>query len=176
MALGVENAPGHAGVVQCPEAIGGQVCACVLLGERSGLPAMHEGSQVTNRAVLVVDDDHDVRQIIAEAIADTGRQVFTAQDGAEALRLLDSPDVPRPCLILLDWSMAPMGGGAFLEQLNGRNDFDQLPILVTSGSPSMGPSSSGFPGVVGTLQKPFDLEDLLAVLDEHCPPPPLVGA
>ena len=135
---------------------------------------MDEGSQPKNRAVLVVEDDHDVRQIIAEAIADTGRQVFTAQDGTEALRLLDSPHVPRPCLILLDWTMAPMGGAAFLEQLEGRNDFDQLPILVTSGSPSVGPGSSAFPGVVGTLQKPFDLEDLLAVLDEHCPPP-LVG-
>ncbi len=136
---------------------------------------MDEGIQPRNRAVLVVEDDQDVRLIIAEAIADTGRQVFTAQDGTEALRLLDSPDVPRPCLILLDWTMAPMGGAAFLEQLKGRNDFDQLPILVTSGSPS-GPSGSVFPGVVGTLQKPFDLQDLLAVLDEHCPSPSSLGA
>ena len=174
MARGVENAPGHAGGASVPEAIIRQAHACVCFGERSGLTAMHEGSELKTQAVLVVEDDHDVRQAIAEAIADTGRQVFTARDGAEALRLLDSPDVPRPCLILLDWAMAPMDGPTFLEQLKGRSDFDQLPILVTSGSPSTEPRSV-VPGVVGTLLKPFDLEELLAVLDEYCPPLPPVG-
>jgi DNA-binding response OmpR family regulator len=126
-------------------------------------------------AVLVIDDDQDLRQAIADVVSDSGRPVFTARDGGDALRLLEDPEIPRPCLVLLDWVMAPMGGAAFLEQLKGRDDFEQLPILIMSANGTFVPSAD-LPGVIGTLHKPFELDELLTILDEHCPPSPPVGS
>ena len=71
-------------------------------------------------AVLVVDDDDDVRAAVADLVEDSGRQAFTARDGGEALRKLDTDSIPRPCLVLLDWIMNPMSGEEFLTQLNTR--------------------------------------------------------
>jgi two-component system response regulator MprA len=123
-------------------------------------------SHTRSRAVLIVDDDADIRDTLVEVVGDEGLPVFTAVDGTEALSLLDGPIIPRPCLILLDWSMAPMGGEAFVAQLRGRADFDQLSILIVSGT-SIAPDAV-HPKVLGTLQKPFELERLLAVLHARC--------
>jgi CheY-like chemotaxis protein len=125
-----------------------------------------EGESLQSQTILVVENDRDVLDTIAEAIRDTGRQVFTAMDGGEALSLLDIPGVPRPCLVLVDWFMESMNGEVFIEHLAGREDFKDLAILVMSASRI--PASALPPGVIGALPKPFALETLLAVLDEHC--------
>lgn len=135
---------------------------------------MQEGSRLVVSAVLVVDDDEDVRQATADVVSESGRLVFSARDEGHALQLLDSSEIPRPCLILLDWLMSPMDGQRFLEQVRGRDDFDQLSVLVMSASGTVLPGAPP-PGVIGTLQKPFELDQLLSILDEHCPVSPLLG-
>jgi DNA-binding response OmpR family regulator len=135
---------------------------------------MAEGSRLIVPAVLIVDDDQDLREAIADVVSDSGRLVFAARDGGAALQLLDDPKIPRPCLILLDWLMTPMDGRAFLEQVKARDDFDRLPILIMSANGTLAPSTT-LPGVIGTLHKPFEPDELLTILDEHCPPPPSVG-
>jgi CheY-like chemotaxis protein len=120
-----------------------------------------------SKAVLIVEDDADVREVLTDAIEDTGRRVFTARDGSDALEKLDSSDIPRPCLILLDWIMSPMSGEEFLIQLRARADADELPVLIMSATPKLLPGAA-LPGVLGTLAKPFDVEDLNRVLDQHC--------
>ncbi|HSP18669.1 MAG TPA: response regulator [Myxococcaceae bacterium] len=117
--------------------------------------------------VLVIDDDTDLLYLLAESIRGTGRTVFTAADGGAGIALLDSPEVPRPCLVLLDWKMHPMGGEEFLKCLRARPDADGLPVLIMSADTHV-PSKTITGGVLGTLQKPFEYGDLLAVLDEHC--------
>jgi CheY-like chemotaxis protein len=54
--------------------------------------------------VLVVDDDHDVREGLREALEEAGYDVYCAGDGKEALELLHDAD-PSPGLILLDLMM-----------------------------------------------------------------------
>jgi CheY-like chemotaxis protein len=99
------------------------------------LGGMARGSRGKGRAVLVVDDDPDVRETLAELVSRSGRAVFTAGDGSEALSLLDAATVPRPCLVLLDLMMAPMDGRAFLEHVRARDDVEQFPVLVVSANP-----------------------------------------
>ena len=64
-------------------------------------------------AVLVVDDDLDFREAVAEVLESLGHRVFTAVSGREALRQLQADGVPRPCLILLDWILPPPAGPEF---------------------------------------------------------------
>jgi CheY-like chemotaxis protein len=120
-----------------------------------------------SQAVLVVEDETDVRELTADVIASTGRTVFTARSGVEALRLLDHSEIPRPCLILLDWLMAPMCGEEFLVRLNTREDAPELPVLVLSAHANVPPETITA-SVLGTLRKPFEVEELNRVLEEYC--------
>jgi CheY-like chemotaxis protein len=94
---------------------------------------------------LVIDDDQDFLETVADLIRETGRLVFTAPGAAEALQLLDSAAVPRPCLVLLDWVMEPSSGAVFLQRLAARAVRD-VSVVIMSGdlrlhSPSELPDS-----------------------------------
>lgn len=115
--------------------------------------------------VLVVDDDPDVRETLADAVEDAGRRVLMAQDGAEALRTLD--EAPRPCLVLLDLKMWPMGGAEFLQRLQTRVDASDFPVVLVTADRDYHAARNA-PGVVAVLPKPFDVAALKAVLEKFC--------
>ncbi|HEY1333063.1 MAG TPA: response regulator [Myxococcaceae bacterium] len=118
------------------------------------------------RAVLVVDDDRDLRELVADVLEGCGRGVFTARDGRDALQQLDRDGIPRPCLVLLDWFMAPMGGRAFLERLAARADAAEFRVLLLSASAADPPPELSF-RVAGVLRKPFGLDELFRMIDRH---------
>ena len=118
------------------------------------------------RAVLVVDDDRDLRELVADVLEGSGRRVFTASDGADALRQIDGDGIPRPCIVLLDWFMAPMDGRAFLQQLALRPDAGGFQVFLLSASSTAPPAQLPWK-VLGVLRKPFGIDDLLGTLDGH---------
>ena len=126
---------------------------------------MPSRSGVSDGAILLVEDDPDIRETLSELLSDHGHSVFTAADGAQALTLLDTGRIPRPCLILLDWLMQPMSGQEFLDALQRRHDADHLRVLVVTGAPDVHPRSSA---IIGVLPKPFDIATLLAMVSTHC--------
>ncbi len=115
------------------------------------------------RVVLVVDDDADVRETVGDVLRDAGHSVFVAGDGSAALRLLEGGEVPRPCLILLDSVMFPMSGSEFLGLLARRPDVERLPVLLISPVGAPGELETAC-RLVGRLQKPFGLQELLAAV------------
>jgi CheY-like chemotaxis protein len=115
-------------------------------------------------AVLIVDDDRDVRDAMADVVQASGRRTFVAADGAEALRMLDQDALPRPLFILLDWVMSPMNGEEFLDRLQLRPDASRLLVIVLTAM-DRGVARDLGPTVLGMLRKPFDVEELLATLD-----------
>lgn len=116
-----------------------------------------------NRAVLVVDDDADVREGLVDLIQETGRDAFGAASGAEALGLLET--LPRPCLILLDIMMPGMTGFEFLEVIQKRPDSAEFPVLLISASSAI-ERARYYTAVLGALRKPIELRDLRAALDK----------
>ena len=112
------------------------------------------------RAVLVVDDDQDVLDVLVESIQDMGRTVYGARDGSDALARL--ADLPQPCLILLDMVMHPMNGEQFLEALGARDDREWFPVVAISADYK---SLLGLAGVVAVLPKPFNQDELAKVID-----------
>ena len=117
-------------------------------------------------SVLVVDDDRDLREIVADVVEGSGRRVFTARDGTDALEQIEGTHLPRPCIVLLDWRMHPMAGGAFLERLSARHDAASFRVLLLSASSTAPPEGLSC-AVVGVLRKPFGVDALLAALDTH---------
>jgi DNA-binding response OmpR family regulator len=110
-------------------------------------------------SVLVVDDEHDIREAVAEVLADEGYVVHGASDGAEALR---TARAVRPDIVLLDLMMPGMNGWEFRAAQKCDPDIQDIPVVVLSALGRVaGMDAAGF------IQKPFDLEELLAVVREH---------
>ena len=118
---------------------------------------------------MVVDDDLDVREAIVDAIHATGRLVYGAASGAEALRLVES--IPLPCLILLDVSMPELTGIETLERLRRLPQFDETTVVLMSATDRRAMDyARRLPGVQGVLPKPFAVAKLVRLLDKHCAP------
>ena len=115
------------------------------------------------RTILLVEDDADVREAITDILREAGREVVEAADGLSALAMLDQ--VQRPCLILLDLLMPAMDGLEFLQKLKSHPDAADFGVLVLSGLDNM-TAAEHYPGVVGTLRKPFDVDQLLSCVAE----------
>jgi DNA-binding response OmpR family regulator len=112
-------------------------------------------------AVLVVDDEVDIREAVSEVLADEGYEVHGAKDGAEALR--KARDV-HPSLVLLDLMMPGMNGWEFRAAQATDPELSGIPVLVLSALGRV----AGF-DAAGFIQKPFDLDELLSAVRAHTP-------
>jgi two-component system, chemotaxis family, chemotaxis protein CheY len=115
--------------------------------------------------VLVVDDDFDVRDTLADVFEQEGLAAAFAADGLEALEYLRNN--PRPGLILLDWMMPRCNGPAFREAQLGDATISDIPVVLMTAD-THGENKRELLGVSGLLQKPVALSDLLAVVRKHC--------
>ena len=83
--------------------------------------------------VLVVDDDADVRELVARALRRVGHQVTVAPNGHEAMAALsaETPDV-----VVLDYKMPEMDGISFLEVIRCYLRWQTLPVILLTAYPS----------------------------------------
>ncbi len=106
--------------------------------------------------VLVVDDEANIVDLIAEVLHEEGYQVRRAHDGKSALATLGDS---IPSMILLDMSMPDMIGTTLLQRIRDGGMMDLPVIIMTAGAHS--PEALVAQGATGYLAKPFDLDDLL---------------
>jgi DNA-binding response OmpR family regulator len=110
-------------------------------------------------SVLIVDDETDIREAVAELLAEEGYEVHDAGDGAEALR---KARAFHPDVVLLDLMMPGMSGWEFCAQRKGDPELERIPIIVLSALGRVqGIDAAGY------LQKPFELDELLSAVKEH---------
>lgn len=108
------------------------------------------------RRILVVDDDADVRQIVADTVAILGHDVATAADGSAALERLREEALDA---MIVDFAMPGMNGAEVARQ--ARLLRADLPIIVASGAPdtdAIGAVGRG-PALL-VLRKPFRIAEL----------------
>jgi CheY-like chemotaxis protein len=121
---------------------------------------------VADPLVLVVDDDPDILEAVAEILEGEGYRVARARNGLEALERVEEE---LPALVLLDLMMPLMDGAAFGRELEARRPSLRLPIVVISADGN--PDRAVVPGTVGILPKPFDIDSLLHLVAEKAGPP-----
>lgn len=114
------------------------------------------------KSVLIVEDDESIRTILSEIIQDEGYQVFTAENGAAGLKILDS--IPRPCLILLDFMMPVMNGKEFMEKKRQNDLIAAIPVVLVSAFEDRSKAI----GAVGFVRKPIDFDCLMKLLTCYC--------
>ena len=130
----------------------------------SGLPVTRPRP---NRCILVVEDDTDGRETLAEFLEAEGYQVARAANGRQALDYLQRARPPG--LILLDLLMPVMDGYQFRQRQRQDPGLASIPIAVLS---AVGPNSDQMAALepAGWLVKPIDLEALLDIVQRHCGP------
>lgn len=107
--------------------------------------------------ILVVDDDRHTRMLLEAVLKADGYTVFTANNGEEALELMEREHID---LVVLDVMMPKMDGYEFTRLLREANN--NLPILMVSAKQLPADKRKGF--LVGTddyITKPIDEEEML---------------
>ena len=107
------------------------------------------------RPVLVVEDDHDIRETCKQILELEGYTVLTAANGQQALEMLRK--YPRPSVILLDMMMPIMDGPSTLEALRSNDRTRNIPVIfLTAKAMTSEIEKLKRMGARGVLTKPFD--------------------
>lgn len=121
------------------------------------------------RVVMVVDDDADVREAIADVVAEGGYQTLSAANGKEAMEQLRTAPI-RPCVILLDVMMPIMDGWEFRAQQSTDPELGEIPVVVLTAHAHMEEVVRRMQAV-DFLEKPFDLSLLMTTIERCCDRP-----
>ena len=120
---------------------------------------------MTGAHILVVDDDPDMQDVMALALEAGDYRVCRASNGQEALERVAER---AQDLILLDMRMPVMDGWAFAAELRQRYGH-QIPIVVCTAAEDARRRGLEV-GAVGCLSKPFELEEMLRLVESVLPP------
>jgi CheY-like chemotaxis protein len=113
--------------------------------------------------VLVVDDDASIRELVSDALRDDGYRVVAAADGAEGLAALPGLGL---CLVLLDIRMPNVDGWEFSRRYRAANEHSAPIVVMTAAENALVWCAEI--GAEGCLPKPFDLDDLSAIVARFC--------
>jgi CheY-like chemotaxis protein len=113
--------------------------------------------------VLIVEDDDDLREMMAHMLSIEGFEAATVSNGREALEYLHT--AIKPHVILLDLMMPVMDGWEFRRQQKADPDLAPVPVIVLS---ALDQGRAATVDAAAFLKKPLDFDRLLALVREHC--------
>ncbi|MEI7751935.1 MAG: response regulator [Candidatus Omnitrophota bacterium] len=116
---------------------------------------------MSSKKILVVDDDANLVAILARRLTASGYEVSAAQDGIEALAMVQSQ---RPDLIVMDVMMPKMTGYEALQRVREADDARKIPTIIISAKGSMRDFFTDLSGVEFML-KPYEVKVLLAKIE-----------
>ena len=115
---------------------------------------------MSGKTILLVDDNQDVSEAYTAVLESLGHRVLLATTGQEALAVW-SAERDQIALVLTDLAMPGMSGTEFCRALRAQGG--TTPLIVLSGYPM--PAGQGFDDIAAWLQKPLEVEDLIAAVD-----------
>ena len=121
--------------------------------------------------VLYVEDDRDNITLVERMLKKRpGVRLLVATKGQDGLELARSGN---PRLILLDRRLPDMLGNEVLRQLKASTRTETIPVVVLSGDSSQEHADEFTTlGAAEFLAKPFDIHQLIALIDRFCAPLP----
>lgn len=117
---------------------------------------------MSNR-VLIVDDDPVIRNLVQAVLEGEGYQVVAAEDGKQAVEILDKEARPLDyCLIVLDVVMPGMNGFDVLTRLKLHSHTQSIPVLMLTGEDRAEDIMTGYSvGADYYITKPFTRQQLI---------------
>lgn len=115
------------------------------------------------KTILLVEDDRDLRKVIAEYLEGLGFHVIIAARGRCASRMLDKA---VPDLALVDVSLPDMNGLEIIRWVKSEQHLNDIPIIIISGQTDLKDRLAGYlTGAERYLCKPFDLDELAEAIN-----------
>ncbi|MFL6214174.1 MAG: response regulator [Blastocatellia bacterium] len=111
--------------------------------------------------LLIVEDNAQVREMLAVALSDAGFSVVTADDGFDGLA---SARRERPDLILTDVEMPNLDGIRMIERLHLETELRGIPVLVLSSVHAGRLAQAVAAGATSVMQKPVRLAQLITTI------------
>jgi CheY-like chemotaxis protein len=125
----------------------------------------------SSRTILLIEDDRDICEIVAQVLDEEGYETVTVSNGAEGLKRLRSTDT-RPFLIVLDLMLPVMDAWQFRSEQAGDAQIADIPVVIFSANPKIA-QHAGSLGAAGMIRKPPNLDEFLDVVSRFVPPPPV---
>ena len=112
--------------------------------------------------ILVVEDNPAIGMVIQIALTDEGHQVELRKNGLEGLSLMESGRITD--LVITDLIMEKMSGRDLIRTMRNDHQMCSIPVVIITGcipNFEIFPEENQFQGL---LLKPFNLEDLIAIV------------
>jgi CheY-like chemotaxis protein len=114
--------------------------------------------------ILIVEDEDEIRELLAEMLVDHGFVVSTARNGEEALRALGNGALPN--VVLLDLMMPVMDGWKFRAEMLADPRLATIPVIIVSGAADVQDGSEALKAA-RVLTKPVKWPVLLESVQAH---------
>lgn len=125
-------------------------------------------SRSARRVVLVVEDDPQVGDLLADAINDErGYVALHVASGSDALRALDTVNTD---LVLLDVGLPGMSGIEVYDRMRRDERLREVPVMFETAAAAEQVTELRVRGVTAFIRKPFDLNDVLGYVKRMVPP------
>ncbi len=124
----------------------------------------------SKKKILIIEDDLDIRELVAEILTDEGYETHTAENGQAGLNYLVACDKSTlPDCVILDLMMPVMNGLQLIEHLiaNHPETLAKLPIIVTTAKGNPREDLANFPANITKIRKPMDVNELLNTVAKH---------
>jgi two-component system alkaline phosphatase synthesis response regulator PhoP len=119
---------------------------------------------MTQKTILVADDESHILHVVSLKLRNAGYRVITAHDGQEAL---DAAVQERPHLIITDYHMPQLSGLELCRRLKQDASLPQIPvIMLTARGYHLEPQDTEQSGILKMLSKPFSPRQLLVTVNE----------
>jgi CheY-like chemotaxis protein len=121
----------------------------------------------TANSILVVDDDQDIRESLADLLRDEGYAVDTACNGQEALEKMRT--APLPDLVIVDLMMPVVDGLVFRARQKADPALASIPVVLLTASGRIREIAGSF-AFDDCVPKPIGISHLLATIARHIAP------
>jgi len=121
------------------------------------------------KRILVVDDEEQIRLMLSQMLSHEGYEVHTAENGEDGMQMIGRHAFD---LVITDMIMPVKDGLKFIMELV--RDYPDLKILAISGGGAIKAerylTMAGYLGDIATLEKPFNREAILEIIDQQIGP------
>ena len=116
------------------------------------------------KRIVVVEDFNTSRQIIKKTLEAMGHQVEEAIDGREATRFFDGSAID---LVISDYNMPNMDGGALVEYIRSKDKYKYIPIFMLSTETNIEKQNRARDAkITAWIKKPFEVQEFKKLVEK----------